>query len=200
MQIKRIFFRKETAQHWSNTGILLWSSAVHHLCCRPVSDHRKAPPRRPRLCRWPPSLPVIQTHSLHKSNWLIHCHCGRTGGLDDFQHANREWQQNGIIDFWKQLERVNIPFIHVGEDQITPVITVQNLGVIFYSNLKMDIQITNACQNAYPQHQESSADTLQFKHVWCTLGRPLKIIRMNCALHFGKKGKILHGLSDNISC
>ena len=55
-----------------------------------------------------------------------------------------------IVGSKQQLERVNIPpFIHVGEDHITPVTSVRNLGVIFYSNLKMDMQITKACQNAY---------------------------------------------------
>ena len=48
----------------------------------------------------------------------------------------------------QQPERVNIPFIHVGEDQTTPVTPVRNLDVIFDSNLKMDMQITKACQNA----------------------------------------------------
>ena len=51
-----------------------------------------------------------------------------------------------IVGSKQQLERVNIPFIHVGEDQITPVTSVRNLGVIFDSNLKMDMQITKACQ------------------------------------------------------
>ena len=54
-----------------------------------------------------------------------------------------------IVGSKQQLERVNIPFIHMGEDQITPVTSVRNLGVIFDSNLKMDMQITKACQNAY---------------------------------------------------
>ena len=54
-----------------------------------------------------------------------------------------------IVGSKQQLERVNIPFIHVGEDQITPVTSVRNLGVIFDSNLKVDMQITKACQNAY---------------------------------------------------
>ena len=54
-----------------------------------------------------------------------------------------------IVGNKQQLERVNIPFIHVGEDQIIPVTSVRNLGVIFDSNLKMDMQITKACQNAY---------------------------------------------------
>ena len=54
-----------------------------------------------------------------------------------------------IVGSKQQLERVNIPFIHVGEDQITPVTSVRNLGVIFYSNLKVDMQITKACQIAY---------------------------------------------------
>ena len=42
----------------------------------------------------------------------------------------------------------------MGEDQITPVASVRNLGVIFYSNVKMDMdmQITKACQNAYYHH------------------------------------------------
>ena len=31
----------------------------------------------------------------------------------------------------QQLERVNLPFIHVGEDQITHMVSVRNLGVIF---------------------------------------------------------------------
>ena len=40
-----------------------------------------------------------------------------------------------IVGSKQQLERVNIPFIRVGEDQITPVASVRNLGVIFDSNL-----------------------------------------------------------------
>ena len=54
-----------------------------------------------------------------------------------------------IVGSKQQLERVNIPFIHVGKDQITPVTSVRNLGVIFDSNLKMVMQITKACPNAY---------------------------------------------------
>ena len=101
VQIWRNSFRKETADHWSTTGIMPWPCAVHHLCCRPFSDHRKVPPRSPGLCRWPSSLPVIQTHSFHESNSLSQCHwklCGRTEELDDFQHANGEWQQDRILD------------------------------------------------------------------------------------------------------
>ena len=49
-----------------------------------------------------------------------------------------------IVGSKQQLERVNM-----GEDQITPVTSVRNLGVIFYSNLKMYMQITKACQNAH---------------------------------------------------
>ena len=62
-----------------------------------------------------------------------------------------------IVGSKQQLERVNIPFIHVGEDQITPVTSVRNLGVIFDSNLKMDMQITKASQRllSFPQHQEN---------------------------------------------
>ena len=49
-----------------------------------------------------------------------------------------------IVGSKQQLERV-------GEGQITPgpVTSVRNLCGIFYSNLKMDMQITKACQNAY---------------------------------------------------
>ena len=54
-----------------------------------------------------------------------------------------------IVGSKQQLERVNIPLIHVGEDQITHVTSVRNLGVIFDSNWKMDMQITKAYQNAY---------------------------------------------------
>ena len=73
----------------------------------------------------------------------------------------RSWMISNMLmvndrktEFWiagskQQLERVNIPFIHLGEDKITPVTSVRNLGVIFYSTLKMDMQITKACQNAY---------------------------------------------------
>ena len=63
-----------------------------------------------------------------------------------------------IVGSKQQLERVNIPFIHVGEDQITPVTSVRNLGVMFDSNLKMDMQITKACPKrllSFPQHQEN---------------------------------------------
>ena len=65
----------------------------------------KAPPRSRGLCRWPSSLPIIQTHSFHESNNLSHCHwklCDRTEELDDFQHVNGEWQQDRIIDCRKQ--------------------------------------------------------------------------------------------------
>ena len=54
-----------------------------------------------------------------------------------------------IVGSNQQLEHVNIPCIHLGEDQFTPVTSVRNLGVILDSNLKMDMQITKACQNAY---------------------------------------------------
>ena len=54
-----------------------------------------------------------------------------------------------VVGSKQQLDRVNIQLIHVGEDQITPVMSMRNLGVIFDSNLKMDMQITKACQNAY---------------------------------------------------
>ena len=68
--------------------------------------------------------------------------------ISQFEHANGEWQEDGIFVWWKQqLKCVNVWFIRVGEDQITPVMSVQNLGVIFYPNLKIGMQITKACQN-----------------------------------------------------
>ena len=56
-------------------------------------------------------------------------------------------RQNSLL--WEVNKGESIPFIHVGEDQITLVTSVRNLGVIFDSNLKIDMQITKACQNAY---------------------------------------------------
>ena len=80
------------------TGVPQGSCIV--LCCaqsmfRPVPYHRKAPPSSLRLGRWPPSLHVFQTHNLHESNWLSHCHLelrSKTEELDDFKHAYCEWQ------------------------------------------------------------------------------------------------------------
>ena len=47
-----------------------------------------------------------------------------------------------IVGRKQQLQRVNMPFFHVGEDQITHVMSVWNLYVVFDSNLNMDFQIT----------------------------------------------------------
>ena len=85
-----------------------WPCTVHHLCCRPFPDHRKAPPRSPGLYRWPSSLPVIQIHSFHESNSLSH-----------MLMVNDSKKEFLIVGSKQQLERVNIPFIHVGADQIT---------------------------------------------------------------------------------
>ena len=54
-----------------------------------------------------------------------------------------------IVGSKQQFEHVNIPLIHVGEDHITPVTSMRNLSVMFDSNLKIDMQITKPCQNAY---------------------------------------------------
>ena len=127
------------------------------------------------LCQWPSSLPVIQTHSFHESKIPSHRHwklCGRTEELDDFQHDNCEWQEDKIlvvhVGSKQQLGRVNIPFIHAGKDRITPLTSARNLGVIFDSNLKMDMQITRACQKrllSSPQHQENPKISEQRSHV-----------------------------------
>ena len=45
---------------------------------------------------------------------------------------------------------MGIPFIEVGEDQITPVISLRNNCVVFVCPiLKMDMQIAKVCQNAF---------------------------------------------------
>ena len=49
----------------------------------------------------------------------------------------------------QQLKRVDIPFIRVGEDQVTTVMSVRNLDESFGPTLKMDMLITKACKNAY---------------------------------------------------
>jgi hypothetical protein len=54
-----------------------------------------------------------------------------------------------LIGTKQQLERVQISSIKVGEDDIQPVTSVRNLGVIFDSHLKMDLHVTKACQRAY---------------------------------------------------
>ena len=56
---------------------IIWHSAFHNLFPR----SQKAMP--------------IQADALHESDWLIHCHWelgGWTRELDDFQHADGEWQ------------------------------------------------------------------------------------------------------------
>ena len=77
-----------------------------------------------------------------------------------------------IVGSIQQLERVNIPFIHVSEDQITLVTSVRNLELIFDSNLKMDMQITKACQNAY-YHLHNSRRIRKFwgQEATCTVIR-----------------------------
>ena len=45
----------------------------------------------------------------------------------------------------KQLNKVSIDVVHVGEDLIQPVTSVQNLGVIFDNNPKMDKHVSKIC-------------------------------------------------------
>ena len=82
---------------------------------------------------------IIEKHLPELRSWMI----------SNMLMVNDSKTEFLIIGSKQQLERVNIPFIHVGEDQSTPVTSVRNLGAIFDSNLKMDMQITKACQNAY---------------------------------------------------
>ena len=54
--------------------------------------------------------------------------------------------------YFKRIWWRSLPFfllIHLGEGQIIPMISVRYLSVIFHSNLKMDKQITKACENTY---------------------------------------------------
>ena len=54
-----------------------------------------------------------------------------------------------LIGSRQQLERVNIPSIRVGTDNISPITSVRNLGAIFDNNMKMDKHLSKACAAAY---------------------------------------------------
>ena len=145
---------KETADHRSATGILPCPCAVHNFFWRPVLDHRNAPLRSPILCRRPPRLPVIQTHSLYESDWPSHCHRECVAELRSWMISNIIMVNNNktqvLIEWSKQqLERVTIANMRMVEDKITAVMSVQNLAVILDSNFKMDMENTKAHQNAY---------------------------------------------------
>ena len=94
--------------------------------------------------------PIPSTNQTASVNAIENCVAElRSWMISNMLMVNDSKTEFLIVGSKQQLERVNIPFIHVGEDQITPVTSVRNLGVIFDSNLKMDMHITKACQNAY---------------------------------------------------
>ena len=97
-----------------------------------------------------------------------------------------------IVGSKQQLERVNIPFIHVGEDQITPVTSVRNLGVIFDSNLKMDMQITKACQIAYHVHNIRRIRKFLSQEATCT------IIHAFITSQIDYCNSLMNGLPENL--
>ena len=73
-----------------------------------------------------------------------------------------------IVGSKQQLERVNIPFIHVGEDQITHVTSVRNLGVIFLLQLENGYANHKSLPNrllSSTQHQENPKIPAPGSHV-----------------------------------
>ena len=96
-----------------------------------------------------------------------------------------------IVGSKQQLERVKISFIHVGEDQITPVSSVRNLGVIFDSNLKMDMQVTKACQNTcYHLHN--------IKRIRKFMSQEVTIIHAFITSQIEYCNSLMNGLPENI--
>ena len=132
----------QSADHWSTTGIMPWPCAVHHLCCRHFPDHRKGPPRSPRLCRRPSSVylsfrPIPSTNQTASVTAIEIC-------LAEL----RSWMISNML----MVNDSKTEFLIVG----TLVTSVRNLGVIFDSNLKMDMQITKSLPKRLltsPQHQ-----------------------------------------------
>ena len=103
-------------------------------------------PGRPQRSPTSPERPVkVPAQRFFKSFWgrrenSTHCRP---------QDVFTQRLQNDNKTFQGRCRDVILLTGHVGEDQITPVTSVRNLGVIFDSNLKMDMQITKACQIAY---------------------------------------------------
>ena len=98
-----------------------------------------------------------------------------------------------IVGSKQQLERVNMPFILVGDDQITPETSVRNLGEIFYSNLKMDMQITKARQNAhYHLHNIRRIRKFPSQEATCT------IIHAFITSQIDYCNSLMNGLPENL--
>ena len=83
----------------------------------------------------------------------------------------------------------------MGEDQITLVIvmSVRNLGVIFDSSLKMDMQITKACQNAnYRLYNIGRIRKFLSQEATCT------IIHAFVTSQIDYCNNLMNGLPDNL--
>ena len=57
-----------------------------------------------------------------------------------------------IIESRKQLEKVSVAELSVGDISVAPASTVRNLGVLFDRNLKFYAQITKTCTGYYYLH------------------------------------------------
>ena len=137
IQIKGTLSEKNTADHWSTTWILSWPCAVHHLYCRPVSDHRKAPPEAQGYADdhqvYLSFRPIPSTNQTNSVTAIEKCMAElRSCMISNMLMVNDRKTEFLIVGSKQQLERVNIPFINVGEDQITPVMSEWNLGVCFF--------------------------------------------------------------------
>ena len=81
--------------------------------------------------------------------------------LGDCLHAVRNWMLNDklmindtkteflVIGTKQQLSKINIDHIIVGNNRITPVPCVKNLGFWFDENFKMDLQISKTCNACF---------------------------------------------------
>ena len=54
-----------------------------------------------------------------------------------------------IIESRKQLEKVSVAELSVGDISVAPASTARNLGVLFDQNLKFYAQITKTCYTGY---------------------------------------------------
>ena len=57
-----------------------------------------------------------------------------------------------IIGSRRQVEKVSVAELSVGDNSVAPASTVRNLGVLFDRNLKFYAQITKTCTGYYYLH------------------------------------------------
>jgi hypothetical protein len=75
-----------------------------------------------------------------------------------------------IIGSRQQLQKLSIKGVHVGQDLITPVKKVRNLGVIFDENMTMEKHIAKVCSTAfYHLHNIRSIRRYLSQEAACTL-------------------------------